>query len=101
MTNTNVTKMILGAAFATVAMFSVNANEILPVETNEEVIENVPAVPADSFTLLLSAFDLDENGALSESELSSSSLQLDFSSIDTNSDTNISEDEFNTYIESK
>lgn len=101
MTNTNLTKMILGAAFATVATFSVNANEILPVETNEEVIENAPALAVDSFSQLLSAFDADESGTLSQSELSSSALQLDFSSIDTDGDTSISEDEFNTYIESK
>ncbi|WP_076418529.1 hypothetical protein [Colwellia sp. UCD-KL20] len=100
MTNTNVTKMILGVAFATVATFSVNANEILPVETTEEVIESSSAA-VDSFSQLLSAFDADSSGALSESELSSSALKLDFSSIDTDGDTNISEDEFNTYVASK
>ncbi|WP_076418531.1 hypothetical protein [Colwellia sp. UCD-KL20] len=101
MTNTNVTKMILGAAFATVGTFSVNAYEILPVETTEEVVEKAPVVVADSFSQLLAAFDTDSNGSLSESELSSSSLQSDFSSIDTDGDTNISEDEFNAYVVSK
>ncbi|XPF93868.1 hypothetical protein ACM9HF_17910 [Colwellia sp. RE-S-Sl-9] len=98
---TNLTKIILGTAFAAVSTFSVNAYEILPMETDEEIIETVPAEAVDSFSQLLSAFDTDSSGALSESELSSSALQLDFSSIDTNGDTNISEDEFNAYVASK
>lgn len=104
MNNVSLVKVTLGVAFAAVATFIVNANEISPVAIdvkNEVAAEAAVSMQSPSFTELLSTFDTDENGALSESELSSSALQSDFSSIDTDGDTNINEDEFNAYVASK
>ncbi|WP_076418532.1 hypothetical protein [Colwellia sp. UCD-KL20] len=104
MNNVSLVKVTLGVAFAAVATFIVNANEITPTVAdikNEIAAETTASMPSPSFSDLLSTFDADENGSLSESELSSSSLQSDFSSIDTDGDTNISEDEFNAYVASK
>ncbi|WP_077339452.1 hypothetical protein [Pseudocolwellia agarivorans] len=104
MNNVSLVKVTLGVAFAAVATFIVNANEINPTVAdikNEIAAETTASMQSPSFSDLLSTFDADENGSLSESELSSSALQSDFSSIDTDGDTNISEDEFNAYVASK
>ncbi|XPF93867.1 hypothetical protein ACM9HF_17905 [Colwellia sp. RE-S-Sl-9] len=101
MNNVSLVKVTLGVAFAAVATFIVNANDTVADIKNEIAAETTASMQSPSFSDLLSTFDADENGSLSESELSSSALQSDFSSIDTDGDTNISEDEFNAYVASK
>lgn len=104
MNNLSLVKITLGVAFATVATFIVNANEILPNVSevkNSVAIESTASLPAKTFSQLLSQFDADNNGALSESELSTSdneALKIAFKSLDANEDANISEDEFSTYV---
>lgn len=103
MTTINLAKIILSVAFATVATFSVNANEILS-EKAEATIESSASLQAETFSQLLSAFDADKDGALSEVELSTSNndaLKIAFKSLDANKDANISEDEFSAYISQK
>lgn len=95
MNNLSLVKITLGVAFATVATFIVNANEILPnvSEVKRSVaIESTASLPAKTFSQLLSQFDADNNGALSESELSTSgneALKIAFKSLDANEDANI------------
>lgn len=104
MTNTNLAKMILSVALATVTTFSASANEVLPVEKAETVMENSASLHADTFSQLLSAFDADKNGSLSEVELSTSdndALKIAFKNLDANGDANISKDEFSAYISQK
>ncbi|XPF93870.1 hypothetical protein ACM9HF_17920 [Colwellia sp. RE-S-Sl-9] len=103
MTAINLAKIILSVAFATVATFSVNANEILP-EQAEATIESSASLQAETFSQLLSAFDADKDGALSEVELSTSNndaLKIAFKNLDANEDATISEDEFSAYISQK
>jgi len=104
MNNLSLVKITLGVAIATVTTFIVNANEILPKITEVEsaiTTESTSLSPSQTFSQLLSQFDVDNNGTLSESELSTSgneALQIAFKSLDVNEDTNLSEDEFSTYI---
>jgi len=112
MLNTSVAKMILGliiTAFViitAVAAFTVNAisidvdvvNSADLVEVKNEVAEDaVFSIQGLPFSELLLTYDIDENGLLNESEMSSSALQVEFSSIDIDADGNIDEEEFNAY----
>lgn len=104
MTTINSAKIMLSVAFATVATFSVNANEIPAVEKADAAIESSASLQAETFSQLLSAFDADKDGALSAVELSTSNndaLKIAFKSLDANEDANISEDEFSAYISQK
>jgi len=68
------------------------------VSANDDVQTVVPQV---SFSSLLSALDTDKNGFLDRSEVLDSdneALKKMFSNIDLNSDSKISEDEFNSYL---
>lgn len=104
MNNMSLVKITLGVAFATVATFLVNANEILPEVTEVKsavVMETTASSPEKTFSQLLSQFDADNTGTLSESELSASgneALKSAFKSLDANEDGSISEDEFSAYI---
>jgi len=94
MKNTNIVKMALGLAFATIATFHVNADDLTPkVESNVSLIKT-------SFSELLAEFDTDKNGALSKEELSTSdnkSLKMAFQKLDVNKDSLISVDEFSEF----
>lgn len=103
MKNINLSKITLGVAFAAFTTFIVSANEILPKES-EVATESETSLTSQTFSQLLSQFDTDSNGSLSESELSTSgneALKIAFKSLDENEDENISEDEFSTYVNTK
>ncbi|MDO7085001.1 EF-hand domain-containing protein [Pseudocolwellia sp. AS88] len=117
MNNSNLVKMTLGVAFATIATFVVNANDITPkvneaITTTETQIDAVKELPVTEqvesaislqqkdFSQLLSEFDADQNGALSEAELSTSdneALKMAFKNLDVNEDSLISASEFSTF----
>jgi len=103
MNNISLAKITLGVAFATIATFVVNANEIGPkvdIDEKSEVSQEVAvSKQSQTFLQLLSAYDADENGMLSEVELAGSALQSHFSGIDINADDSIDEDEFTAYID--
>lgn len=114
MNNISSVKVTLGVVFATAATFIVNAYEIMPAETaltekavelkNEVAVESSSFLENSGFAKLLSEFDQDENGTLSQAELSSSdneALKIAFKHLDSNEDENISEDEFSTYTQKK
>ncbi len=68
------------------------------VSANDEVQEMTPHI---SFSSLLNALDSNKNGFLDRSEVLNSendALKSAFSDIDSNSDSKISEDEFNSYL---
>ena len=114
MNNSNLVKMTLGVAFATIATFVVNANDITPkvseaistVETSmtevkelheDDQTESVISLQKKDFSQLLSDFDADQNGALSEEELATSdneALKMAFKNLDVNEDLHISANEF-------
>lgn len=96
MNTANLIKMTFGVVIATAATFIVNSHE-MPVL--DEVKQSVSSQQQD-FSQLLSKFDTDKNGALSEAELSTSdsaALKIAFKNLDSNQDANITADEFNTY----
>ncbi|WP_426369771.1 hypothetical protein [Pseudocolwellia sp. HL-MZ7] len=114
MNNSNLVKMTLGVALATVATFVVNANDITSkvseaITTTEasitevkelqviEPVESVISLQEKDFSQLLSDFDADQNGALSEKELETSdneALKMAFKNLDVNEDLHISANEF-------
>jgi len=118
MKNSNLVKMTLGLAIAAIATFVVNANEVTP-KVNDAIpalaevsIVDVQATPVvdmvksktslqqQDFSKLLSEFDKDSNGSLSEEELSTSdndALKMAFKNIDSNEDGQVSANEYATY----
>lgn len=103
MTNSNVIKMSLGLALATVVTFSVNANEVTVSESEASQVTSIEGIATqaqDTFSALLSKFDADSSGTLSSEELAKSDntlLKEAFKNIDTNEDAQISSDEFSTF----
>lgn len=111
MNNISLVKITLAVALATIATFIVNANEISPMETDlqdttvmadiHDIVEvEGSTVQQKSFAKLLTQFDTDKNGALSEMELSTSdneALKMVFKNLDLNEDNNLSLDEFNAF----
>jgi Ca2+-binding EF-hand superfamily protein len=112
MNNSNVVKMTLGLAFATIVTFVVNANDITPnanastlaevskVKMQEEIVESTSSLQQKDFSKLLSEFDKDSNGSLSEEELSTGdndALKIAFKNIDSNEDGQISSSEYLTH----
>lgn len=118
MKNSNLVKMTLGLAIATIATFVVNGNEITPkindaipalaevsiadVKTTPvvEIVESEASLQQQAFSKLLSEFDNDSNDSLSEEELSTSDndvLKMAFKNIDSNEDGQISANEYATY----
>jgi len=103
MNNISLAKITLGVAFAAIATFVVNANEVGPKVDVDEVKSEISqeadtSKQSQTFLQLLSAYDSDENGVLSEAELAESALQSHFSGIDANADNSINEEEFTAYI---
>jgi Ca2+-binding EF-hand superfamily protein len=103
MNNVKLGKKSLGFVLAAAATFTVNANNVTP---NVTTIENTAEVGGSfslnqiDFSKLLSVFDIDNNGALSKAELSTSdneTLKSAFKSIDINEDASISADEFRAF----
>lgn len=104
MNNISLVKVSVGIVIAAAATFFTNANEILPAigEIKSEVEEVLPVdnVPAKTFIQLLSQYDADKDGSLSETELLSSdneALKIAFKKLDTNQDSSISQYEFTAF----
>ena len=107
MNNISLVKVTVGIIIATAATFFVNANEVLPAlgdkkhEVNKELpTGNVSTAVDKNFSMLLSQYDTDMNGSLSEDELLSSdneALKIAFDKLDANEDLSISEDEFTAF----
>jgi Ca2+-binding EF-hand superfamily protein len=111
MNNISLVKITLAVALATIATFIVNANEIYSFETDlqettvfadvQEVVGvEGSTVQQKTFAKLLTKFDIDKNGVLSEAELSTSdneALKTVFKNLDLNEDSNLSLDEFNAF----
>ena len=107
MTNVSLTKITLGTLLAAVTSFAVNANEvtatITAVEDTGEVTSSFSLKQFD-FSQLLTVFDIDRNGFLSEAELSTSdniALKSAFKSLDSNKDASISAEEFSAFDAAK
>ncbi|MDO7085002.1 hypothetical protein WNY51_16650 [Pseudocolwellia sp. AS88] len=107
MKNVSLTKMTLGTLLAAVTSFAVNANEVTPtitaVEDTGEVTSSFSLKQFD-FSQLLTVFDIDRNGFLSEAELSTSdniALKSAFKSLDSNKDASISAEEFSAFDAAK
>ncbi len=104
MNNMSLVKVSVGIVVAAAATFIVNANEVLPKlgEVKNEVQEALPAddMPVKTFAQLLSQYDADKDGALSETELLSSdneALKIAFKKLDANKDSSISKYEFTAF----
>ena len=111
MNNISLVKITLAVALATIATVIVNANEISPMETDlqdtivladfQDIVEvEGSTVQQKSFAKLLTQFDTNKNGVLSEEELSTSdneALKTVFKNLDLNEDANLSLDEFNAF----
>lgn len=110
MNNLSLVKISLGVAFATVATFIAEANEIKTSINDAEAIvvtENQQATDVEAssfqqkaFSKLLVKFDADKNDVLSEKELSVSdneALKVAFKNLDVNEDGNLSRDEFTVF----
>lgn len=114
MNNSNIVKMTLGLAFAAIATFVVNANDITPnvnnaapalaevskAEMQNKFVESTASIQKQDFSKLLSEFDKDSNGSLSEEELSNGdndALKIAFKNIDSNEDGQISSSEYLTH----
>ncbi|WP_426358442.1 hypothetical protein ACPUVO_18770 [Pseudocolwellia sp. HL-MZ19] len=111
MNNISLVKITLAVALATIATFIVNANVISPMETDlqdtivfadvQDIVEvEGSTVQQKSFAKLLTKFDTNKNGALSEVELSTSdneALKMVFKNLDLNEDADLSLDEFNAF----
>ncbi len=107
MTNVSLTKITLGTLLAAVTSFAVNSNEvtatITAVEDTGEVTSSFSLKQFD-FSQLLTVFDIDRNGFLSEAELSTSdniALKSTFKSLDSNKDASISAEEFSAFDAAK
>lgn len=107
MNNISLVKVTVGIVVAAAATFFVNANEVLPAlgdmknEVNKELpTGNISTAVDKSFSMLLSQYDTDMDGSLSEDELLSSdneALKIAFDKLDANEDLTISEDEFTAF----
>ena len=103
MKNVSLIKMTLVAACTFITSVAANANDVTPtitaVEDTGEASSSFSLREFD-FTQLLSVFDMDKNGLLSEAELATSdsvALKAAFNSIDSNKDSSISAEEFSTF----
>ena len=111
MNNTSLIKITLAVALATIATFIAHADVISPISTDlkevnnkadfEEVVEvEGSTMQQKTFAKLLNKFDTDNNGVLSEAELSVSddeTLKTVFKNLDLNEDKNLSLYEFNEF----
>jgi Ca2+-binding EF-hand superfamily protein len=107
MNNMSLVKVTVGIVVAAAATFIVNANEVLPAlgEIKNEVKKELPtgkvsAIEDKTFTQLLSQYDADKDGSLSETELLSSdneALKIAFKKLDANNDLAISKYEFTAF----
>lgn len=100
-------KLTLGALLAAVTSATINANEVTSTITTVEDTGKVTSsfsLKQFDFSQLLTVFDIDKNGFLSEAELSTSdnvALRNVFKSLDSNKDASISAKEFSAFDESK
>ncbi len=83
----------------TVVVASLVSNVVF---ANSDINKVLPKAkqPAMSFSQLIASYDADKNNALSAKELSANKvLSKNFKKVDTNGDQQISEQEFNIYLE--
>jgi len=104
MSNLSLVRVSIGIVVVAAATFLVNANEVMPKasELKSEVKEALPtkSMPVKTYEQLLSQYDADKDGALSESELISSdndALKIAFKKLDANNDSSISSYEFTAF----
>lgn len=103
MKNVSLVNITVGVALIAIATFIVNANEIAPTVTEAQeavTVEGPSALPTLDFSVLLSEFDVDKNGLLSETELSESGnemLKSAFKVLDVDEDENLSAGEFEKF----
>ncbi|WP_426358444.1 hypothetical protein ACPUVO_18780 [Pseudocolwellia sp. HL-MZ19] len=107
MKNVSLAKITLSLILVAVTGSTVYANEVTPtitaVEDTGEVTSSFSLKQFD-FTQLLTVFDIDKNGFLSEAELATSdnvALRTVFKSLDSNKDASISAEEFSAFDEKK
>lgn len=100
---TRVTAVVVFAAFA--SNFVMANEETKTVAVKAVSVKSTPAtkeqVPQISFTQLIVKLDSDKNGLLSQSEVLASESKLlltEFTKMDTDGDSQISEEEFNQYL---
>lgn len=111
MNNLSLVKISLGVAFATVATFIADANEVstsisdakavvITTEKNTATEVEASSFQQKAFSKLLVKFDTDKNDVLSEEELATSdntALKVAFKNLDVNEDGNLSRNEFSVF----